>query len=141
MKRIVLMIGLLIAGAFALLVFAATLSTVFNLFSPYGGDSGGIGSVSVDLFGVVVESLLMVFPSLLLWRICAVLAAGGDAVMARHRRFHGIVTLAGLLLLAAFIALLLGPLVGLGLSAIQLFSVATALRTLKPSDQEASETL
>lgn len=107
MKRVVLMVMLLVAGGLAL-VYLAFLTQAFLSFAmSFGGatGSGGIGSVSAGVSEAFVESVLVVFPSFLLWRICASLAAGGDRVMARHRRIHGVAVIAVLLLIAGVIGL------------------------------------
>jgi len=154
MKRIVLMVVLLIAGALALFFLAVELwmlpSSIAFGFMPASG-SGGIGSVSVDMSAMVGEAALMVFPSFLLWRACASLAAGGDRDMARHRRFHGLALIAvfpGMLAImivsaatwSTLASSLLRPLFSLGLSVMQLFSVVTALRILMRGGRETLET-
>jgi hypothetical protein len=171
MKRIGLMVMLLVAGALALLWVALwgriLLSFVgFSMLWGHTG-SGGIGSVSAGVPESFVESVLSLFPSFLLWRVYANLPTRGDRVMARHRRFHGGVMIAGLLLVAAIMGLVfmsLGnfpdgppmprrlvepmfivliimatlPLAAFVLSVIQLFSVVVAFRTLKRDGRRAS---
>jgi hypothetical protein len=153
MKRNVLMVVLLVAGALALVSLVLELmvlpsSIAFGLMPASG--SGGIGSVSVDFSGTFVEAALMLIPSLLLWRVCASLAAGGDRDMARHRRFHGIALIAvplGILAMTIVSAVIGGSmgftwlllnLVFLGLTVMQLFSFVAAFKILMRGSQQAS---
>jgi hypothetical protein len=153
MKRIVLMVVLLIAGALALVFLAVELWMLPSAIATrlmLASGSGGIGSVSVDMSGMVVETALLLFPSFLLWRACASLAAGGDRDMARHRRLHGIALIAvppGMLAIMTVsvaiwstLASSLQLLFFLGLSVMQLFSVVAALRILMRGGRETLET-
>jgi hypothetical protein len=166
MKRVVLMIMVLAAGGLAL-VFLAVLVQAFlsfaTLLGPFAATgSGGIGSVSGSITGMFVELWLMLFPSLLLWRVCASLAAGGEPVMARHRRIHGVALIAGLLpialvigllavsplfgregppgadlLMGVFYMILAVPLAALVLAAFQLLSAVVAFRILMRGGHKA----
>jgi hypothetical protein len=153
MKRYVLMVILLVAGALALvsLVLESLVlpSSIAGALMPASG-SGGIGSVSGGFSETFVEAALMLFPSFLLWPVCASLAAGGDQDMARHRRFQGIALIAvlpGILAMTIvsaaiggsmrFTWLLLG-LVFLGLTVMQLFSCVAAFKILMRGSQQAS---
>jgi hypothetical protein len=157
MKRVVLIV-LLVAGALALLYFVTWVSSLLSLFAPFvmpATGSGGIGSVSADPWEPVFMTVFLLASSLLLWRACASLAAGGDQVMAWHRRFHGWAAIVGLLLIPsvaglAALALAMAPpdpirpggdwtwilvlaalglmIASYGLNVMQLYSVVVALR-------------
>lgn len=106
MKRIVLMVRLLVAGGLALVYLVSVTLALLRFAIPSAATgSGGIGSVSADPRGSFIEFGLMLLVSVLLWRACASLAAEGDRVMARHRRIHGVASIAGLLLMAGFMGL------------------------------------
>jgi hypothetical protein len=166
MKRVVLIVMVLVAGGLALLFLAvlahAVLSFGMSLVPLAATGSGGIGSVSGGVSEAFVELGLILFPSFLLWRVCASLAAGDDPVMARHRRIHGVALLIGGLLTAVvvglaavsplfgpegppggdllmgvFYAIMMVPLVALLLSAFQLFSAVVAFRILMRGGHDA----
>jgi hypothetical protein len=143
MKRIVLMVMLLVAGGLALVYVVASLFFLVQVFPSFAMSaaatgSGGVGSVSAGISETLVELGLWLLPSVLLWRVYASLAAGGDRVMARHRRIHGVAIVAGLpaVVIVAFLML---PLMAFGLAAVQLFSVVVAFRTLMRGGRETLE--
>jgi hypothetical protein len=106
MKRNALMIMLLVAGVLALLYLSMWAPTLLFFFVPRRLPPG-VGSVSAghDEREVALAASLVLGSSLLLWRACASLAAGGDRVMAWHARFHGRAALAGLLLISSVVGL------------------------------------
>lgn len=167
MKRVVLMVMLLVAGGLALVYLSIPLEflLLFAGFAMSTG-SGGIGSVSADVSGLVFAPVLPLGASFLLWRVCGTLAAGGDRVMAWHRRFHGWATIVGPLLILSGSVVGLGVLAfavartdpitpggdgtwmlvfavmalvvaSVGLSVMQLRSAVVAFRALQRGDQDA----
>lgn len=158
---------LLVAGALALTYFWLWGSAFLSVFilPKMATGSGGIGSVSAGFSALepVLAAMLWFASSFLLWRACAGLAAGGDQVMAWHRRFHGWTLIVGLTLLLSIVGLgarafaaaspatldgewmMFLLLAGLGLvvascalNVMQLVSVATAFKILRRATSEPS---
>jgi hypothetical protein len=167
MKHTSSKIMLLVAGALALTYFLKWVSFFLSVFilPNLAMRSGGIGSVSVYFspWDPVLAAILWFAPSFLLWRACAGLAAGGDQVMAWHRRFHGWAVIAGLLLILSIVGIgalalrfaspealdaewfwfLMSAVYALvvascGLNVMQLVSVATAFKILRRATSEPS---
>jgi hypothetical protein len=161
MKHTSSKVMLLVAGALALVYLSLWVSTFLSTFilpRMVAAGSGGIGSVSAgfSVLEPVLAAMLWFTSSFLLWRACANLAAGGDQVMAWHRRFHGWASIVGPLLLLSIVGLgvlgfavaspkafdggwmwfLILAVFGLvvascGVNVMQLFSVATAFKVLR----------
>jgi hypothetical protein len=134
-KPVALRATLIAASLVALVTFASEsiavvegLIALGEMLRPAAADAG----FRVQTYGVTGDEIFyriapIVVTSLLLWRVCAALSAGGDPRIMRHRRFHASVLIGVVILFAAFIG---SGLIGEAMSRMGPTPTASQLRML-----------